>query len=221
MQRMAWKDDLNARTKAGIAAQALPLPPRADWPGLNRAVNEYRRFSVRGTFDHGAEIHAFTVLSKPKGKKIGPGYWVLTPLKLEGGGTVLVNRGFVPEDAKDPDQRPAGLGDGPVDITGLLRLSIARALFVPEPDLVKNVWFARDVAEMAAWRKVTDVAPFFLDATDNAPGGLPQGGETRLDFSNNHLAYALTWYGLALVLVVFYFAFHRAAGRLGRVKGQS
>jgi len=221
VQRMVWKDDLNTAIKARVTAPASPLPPMSNWADMDIDGNEYRPFRVRGTFDHEREVHAFTVLSSPKGKKSGPGYWVLTPLALEGGGTVLINRGFVPEDAKDLATRPAGAVLSPVEITGLLRQTILRARFVPEPNLAGNVWFARDVAAMAAWRNVTDVAPFFLDAADSAPGGLPQGGETRLEFRNNHFDYALTWYGLAIVLVAFYFAFHHAAGRLGRVKGKS
>lgn len=218
LQRLAWKNDLTARVEARVDAPAIPLPPMADWPKMDLAANEYRPFRVRGTFDHGAEFHAFTFLDEPKGKRGGPGYWILTPLVLDGGGTVLINRGFVPADAKDPGQRPAGAIQGPVEITGLLRLSVSPRLFVPEPDLAKNIWFSRDVGAMAASRNIAGMAPFFIDAAETAPGGLPQGGETRLVFRNSHLDYALTWYGLALVLIAFYFAFHHKAGRLGRVK---
>ncbi|VAW16795.1 Cytochrome oxidase biogenesis protein Surf1, facilitates heme A insertion [hydrothermal vent metagenome] len=218
LQRMAWKDDLTARVAARIVAPATPLPGVAAWPGMDLAANEYRPFTVRGTFDHGAEFHAFTAISTPKGTYGGPGYWVLTPLSLQGGGTVLVNRGFVPAARKDRQTRPDGLIEGPVDITGLLRLSVSRAPFVPEPEISKNVWFARDVGAMAAAANIADMAPFFLDASQSAPGGLPQGGETRLKFRNAHLGYALTWYGLALVLIAFYIAFHYATGRLGRQK---
>lgn len=221
MQRWAWKNDLTARVKARVTAAPVPLPPQAEWPNMDLAANEYRPFSVRGTFDHEAEFHAFTSVDDPKGKRGGPGYWVLTPLALDGGGTVLINRGFVPPDAKDPGQRTAGAVQGEVEITGLLRLTVPPRYFVPEPDLAKNIWFSRDVDAMAASRNINDMSPFFIDAAQSAPGGLPQGGETRLVFRNNHLDYAMTWYGLALVLIGFYFAFHHQAGRLGRIRGQT
>ncbi|MEZ5841448.1 MAG: SURF1 family cytochrome oxidase biogenesis protein, partial [Hyphomicrobiales bacterium] len=53
------------------------------------------------------------------------------------------------------------------------------------------------------------VAPFFVDAVESPPGGLPQAGETRLSFTNNHLQYVVTWYGLAATLVVVYGLFVR------------
>jgi surfeit locus 1 family protein len=58
------------------------------------------------------------------------------------------------------------------------------------------------------------VAPFTIDllAAATPPGGLPQAGETRMVFSNNHLAYALTWYGLAAALLAVFASFIR--GRL-------
>ena len=216
LQRLAWKQALIARVAAQIEAPAVPLPPMAEWPGMDLAANEYRPFSVRGTFDPGVEFYAFTSLAEPKGALGGPGYWVLAPLALEGGGRVLINRGFVPAKRKDRRDRPDGQVEGPVQITGLLRRSIIPGLFVPAPDRARNTWFARDVDAMAAAANITDMAPFFLDAIASPPGGLPQGGETRLAFRNTHLGYALTWYGLALALIAFYFAFHHAAGRMGR-----
>ena len=56
------------------------------------------------------------------------------------------------------------------------------------------------------------------DATPN-PGGLPEGGHTRLTFRNDHLSYALTWYAFAVVLIGVYLAYHWQQGRL-RVGGR-
>jgi surfeit locus 1 family protein len=57
---------------------------------------------------------------------------------------------------------------------------------------------------------VPDTAPFYIDAdkTPN-PGGWPQGGVTNLELPNDHLQYAITWFSLAIALVVIYVLYHR------------
>lgn len=215
VQRLAWKNDLIAKVTERAKLSAVPLPPQDQWSEMDLGTHEYRPVILTGIFDHKAEIHAFTSIPEPRGAKGGPGYWVLTPMRIEGGGTVLVNRGFVPEANKASDSRAAGLVEGLVTLTGLFRLSEMQRTFVPDADLTKNVWFARNVEQMASARAIADAAPFYIDTLGTAPGGLPQGGETRLSFRNAHLEYALTWYGLACALIAVYLAYHQSAGRLG------
>jgi surfeit locus 1 family protein len=129
----------------------------------------------------------------------GAGFWVLTPLILADDTAVIVNRGFVPADRRDPAARVASeLAAGPVAVTGLLRISEPGGAFLRSNDPAGDRWFSRDVAAIAAAKGITDVAPYFIDAdaTPN-PGGLPIGGLTVVTFRNTHLVYALTWYALA------------------------
>jgi surfeit locus 1 family protein len=74
-------------------------------------------------------------------------------------------------------------------------------MFSPDNDPGRNAWYRRDPAEIASAMKLERVAPFTIDAdaTPN-PGALPEGGRTRINFPNDHLGYALTWFGLALAL---------------------
>lgn len=214
LERLEWKNDLVTRVSERTELPAIPLPDATDWTSLDIDANEYRPVALDGTFNHLAEFHAFTSLGEPKGPLGGPGYWVLTPLVLTDGGTVLVNRGFVPADRKVRESRLEGLPQGPVTITGLLRKSAGTGLFVPEPDLAKNIWYARNVGAMAAHAGITDAAPFYVDAHNRSVSDLPQGGETRLVFVNNHFDYALTWFGLAVALFAVYLGYHRSIGRL-------
>jgi surfeit locus 1 family protein len=163
--------------------------------------DEYRRVIARGAFRHDREVQVYTVVSEEKGKLAGPGYWVMTPLELEGGARVIVNRGFVPLDRKNPDTRAAGQVSGPIPVTGLLRTPERATMFSPDNDPSRNAWYRRDPAEIASAMKLERVAPFTIDAdaTPN-PGGLPEGGRTRINLPNDHLGYALTWFGLALAL---------------------
>lgn len=207
LERLQWKQGLLREIAERTTAAPAAVPPEADWPGLTRDGIEYRHWQATGTFDHAKEIRSFTNLPDAKGPYQGVGYWVLTPLIRSDGSTILVNRGFVPDQARDPASRSAGQVAGLVTVTGLARWTEDRNWFTPADDVAAGNWFTRDIAAIARAEGLTRVAPFFIDADDSAPGGLPQGGETILSFPNNHLQYALTWFGLALGLVGVYIAF--------------
>ena len=134
--------------------------------------------------------------------ELGAGYWVITPLATPDF-TVLVNRGFVPQDRRDPATRAAGQAAGPVTISGLLRFSEPGGGFLRANDPGAGRWYSRDVAAIAAAERLEGaVAPYFIDADATAnPGGLPVGGLTVVRFRNPHLSYALTWFALAGGLV--------------------
>jgi surfeit locus 1 family protein len=114
---------------------------------------------------------------------------------------VLINRGFVPPERRDQATRLEGNPAGVVSITGLLRMTEPNGGFLRNNDPAGDRWYSRDVEAIAAARGLPGSAPFFIDAdaTPN-PGSYPQGGLTVVKFHNNHLIYALTWFGLALML---------------------
>jgi surfeit locus 1 family protein len=210
LDRLAWKEALIARVEARTKAPAVPLPPESEWRKLNFDDDEYRRVTVTGRFHHDKEAHVYTVVSEKRGRFAGPGYWVMTPLELGDGSFVIVNRGFVPLDRRDAATRREGQVAGTVSVTGLLRMSEDAGWFAPANDPAKNAWYRRAAAEIAKARGLVRTAPFTVDAdaTPN-PGGLPQGGDTRVVFTNNHLQYAITWFGIALALVGVFIAFAR------------
>jgi len=201
LQRLAWKENLIAMVTARVDEPAGPLPAEADWPSLTFAADEYRKVALTGRFRHDLEVQVFTSLNDPRFSLSGPGYWVLTPLELADGATVIVNRGFVPDRNKDPATRPAGQVDGEVTVTGLIRMPERGGLFTPAADPERGAWYLRDPAAIADAFGVERVAPFFIDADSTPnPGGIPLGGTTRIAFRNDHLGYAITWFGLAAAL---------------------
>ena len=117
---------------------------------------------------------------------------------------IIVNRGFVPEGGRG--EQPRGRTDAcSVPIVGAMRWPEPRGLFTPADNPQRNLWFVRDHLAMAAARNAGPVAPFYIDQEAPVPaGGLPRPGKLTPNLPNNPLQYALTWYGLALVLVVVF-----------------
>lgn len=204
MQRLAWKEDLIAKIEARAHAPSVSL---AEIEKGNRDAIEYARVRVRGTFRHDAE----QLLWEPDPRQ-GPGYHVYTPLRLEDGRFILVNRGYVTEALRSASSRPEGQVAGKVEVVGLLREPPARGLFNPDHDSKTGVWFWRDfdgMSRAALGPEAGKAVHLFLDAEAQPanPGGWPRGGTTRLTLPNRHLEYALTWYGLAAALVAVLIAF--------------
>jgi surfeit locus 1 family protein len=206
LQRLGEKEALIASVQTGMAAPPVPL---AEALQRGAADAEWRHVRVTGRFLHDKELYLFA-----QGPRGAFGVHVVTPLVQDNGEAVLVDRGFVPDALRDPRTRPAGQVAGEVSVTGVLRVSQQPGLFTPAPNTTTRLWFVKDVPTMA---KAAGLAlpPIVIeaDATPN-PGGWPLGGQTRVDFPNDHLQYAMTWFGLALALVGVYLVYHRSRGRL-------
>lgn len=215
LERRDWKEALIARIEARTRLPAVGLPPATQWSESFAETWEYRAVTVRGRLDTARAVLVHTSLPEPRGgPHRGPGYFVLSPLAVAGGGTVIVNRGFVPETLVRDEARWHG-APGEVTATGLLRRAEDRNMFTPADDAARKLLFVRDHAAAARLLGVADAAPFSLDLTSpKSPTGLPQGGETRVALPNKHLGYALTWFGLAAALagVFALFAWRRLSG---------
>jgi surfeit locus 1 family protein len=193
LERLAWKRDLIARVNQRIHAAPRPAPGPAEWPVLTRRNAEYTRIRIRGVFVYEKETLVQAVTD------YGAGYWVVTPLRTDWG-IVLVNRGFVPSDRKAPGSLAPGGIAGAVEVEGLLRLTEPGGGFLRHNDPGHDRWYSRDVAAIAAAQGLKGVAPYFIDAgRAPVPGGWPKGGLTVVSFRNAHLAYATTWFCLALL----------------------
>ena len=198
VQRRTWKLDLIARVDERVHAPPVAPPPPSEWPQVTAANSEYRHVRVTGTFLNDSEtlVRALT--------ELGPGEWVLTPLRLADGTLVMVNRGFVPPERVDRAAHGAATVTTDATVTGLLRITEPKGAFLRRNDLAKGLWYSRDVAAIAAARGLSRVAPYFIDeeaGVGQRVDGAPVGGLTVIVFRNTHLMYALTWYGLALMVL--------------------
>jgi len=210
VQRLHWKLALIASVERGLHAAPVPAPGPDAWESLDFGQSEYQRVTVTGRFDEHAETYVVYTLTEPKGLNGGIGYLVMTPLETANGWTVYVNRGFVPRDRRYPDQRPGSTRAGETTVAGLFRAP-HRAPWWAGDDVPGNSWFSRDPKLYANAKGLppAKVAPYIIDADfdPKSPDGLPQGGETVVNLPNNHLGYAITWFGLAAALVGVYGVF--------------
>lgn len=214
IQRKAWKEDLIASLTRRVTAPPAALPSPEQWSKLNPESDEFRRVAFRAEFIHSQEAFVYTAGSALRPDISGQGYWIFTPARLPDGSIVVVNRGFVPPDRLDTHTRGSGQILNSVEIVGALRWPEARTWFTPNDEPQHNVWYVRDHLAIAAAKGWGKVAPFFIDQVAPAPpGGLPKVGPLNIHLRNDHLQYALTWYGLAAVLAVAFAIWFRGRWR--------
>lgn len=199
LARLEWKETLLASIQSRVSSAPVPLVD-LEQRLQGSADPDYWPVIATGIFEHNNERHFFAT---HKGLS---GYYIYTPLRLPDDRVLFVNRGFVPFDRKDPETRSDGQIGGAVTITGLARSRLDKkpSWIVPRNDPAKNIYYWKDLDEMArqgGYDLAEEVAPLFIDADDaKNPGGLPVGGVTIIDMPNNHLQYAITWFGLAAAL---------------------
>jgi surfeit locus 1 family protein len=204
LERLQWKLALIEQVSANMSA-----PPISAQEALLLGEGaQYHRVRLSGRFDNAKENFA---LATDAGE---PVYHVLVPFQTAQG-VFIVDRGRIPQALKNPATRRAGLIEGPTQVTGIWRTPDPASNFTPAPDLAARVWYSRDLAAMAAHDGFPLAAPVVIeaDATPN-PGGWPLGGQTKVEFRNQHLQYAITWFALAAALLGVYLAFHASKGRL-------
>lgn len=202
VQRLHWKQDLIDKLQSRSTAVATAPPSE----GEDLEPFEFRRVAVTGTFQHDHELYLI-------GRALNgePGIHILTPLQPDDGSSaILVDRGWVPFEAREAATRQGGQVEGPVKVEGIVRLQKPPGYFTPENEPGNNTWYFVDTAGMSAAAGLHLRPGYYIVADDMAvPGGLPKGRQWRLDLRNDHLEYALTWYSLAIALLIIYIVYHR------------
>jgi len=206
VNRLHWKLGLIAHVNRSM--HAAPLSP--DKALAMGPAAQYRRVALDGHFDDAKEAYVF-------GTDGGaPVYHVIVSFTVDDGRVFLVDRGVVPKEKLDPATRLAGQIAGETHVVGVWRTPDPPGAFTPAPDIAHRIWFAHDLKGIAKADGIAKLAAAVVieaDATPN-PGGWPRGGQTVVTFRNEHLQYAITWFGLAAVLFGVYIAYHVSRGRL-------
>lgn len=214
LQRRVEKHALIAMLDQRLAAAPVPLPASADWPKLTPAHDEFRRVTFSAAYEARPEAHVFSSGSGVRADITSPGVWVFTPARVEGSSVVAVNRGFAPEEAF---ARIAPAPVGEVTLTGYLRFPEAPTYWTPQADRAKRLWFLRDPQQMARALDWGPIAPFYIDLEAPAPAsGVPKPGPLVVHLKDDHMQYAITWFGLAAVVAIAFAVWLARALREGR-----
>jgi surfeit locus 1 family protein len=205
LERLQWKLALIAEVSGHMSAAPLSVDQALK---TSADAMQYRRVALEGRFDNAKEAYVFT--TREGGEAV---YHVLTPFLTSQGQTLMVDRGYIPKDKLAPVRRTPL--EGVTQMVGVWRVPDAPGTFTPAPDATHRIWYSRDLKGIAAADHIQLAAPVVIeaDAAPN-PGGWPKGGQTVVSFRNEHLSYAVTWFGLAAGLLGVYLAYHVSKGRL-------
>ena len=205
LERRVWKLDLIEKVETRVHAPAEAAPAIARWPSVNKADDEYRHVELRGQFLQNKDTLVVAAT------ELGSGYWVLTPFQRHDGSIVFVNRGYIGQGLT-----PSAPATGNISVSGLLRLNEPKGSVLRENSPSTHRWYSRDVTAIANSLGIS-AAPYFVDADANSPqtqsDDTPIGGLTVISFNNSHLVYAITWYGLALSVLLAGFIVFRESRR--------
>ena len=222
LRRKDEKHALIAALTERLAAAPVVLPPAAQWASLTSAHDEFLRVTFSATFEAKPDVMVYSSGSAVRDDVSGPGTWAFLPARVADGRVVVINAGFVQntmQDRAQQDRAVARLVTGaPVTMTGYLRFPEHPGWFTPQADARKRLWFTRDVPAMVqalGWGSMEQVAPFYVDLEAPVPpSGVPKPGPLQVRLKDDHLQYAITWFGLALVVAAT-FAFWVRGRRRG------
>jgi cytochrome oxidase assembly protein ShyY1 len=222
LQRRVEKHALIAALDERLAAAPGALPAQAQWPALTPARDEFRRVSFTAAYARLPDVMVYSSGSAVRDDVSGPGTWAFLPAQTADGATVVVNTGFVQNTMQDRAQQDRAVGrlvtGEPVTLTGSLRFPEAAGTLTPAENTAKRLWFTRDHLAMAralGWGEGgKTVAPFYIDLESPLPeSGVPKPGPLKVRLKDDHMQYAITWFGLAGAVMIAFAVWWRAQRR--------
>jgi surfeit locus 1 family protein len=205
VERLGWKEGLIRSLEERSAAAPIALPKDAS----DIDQMEYHRVKLEGAFLNDRELY-----QTGQTYNGAAGWDVVTPFRTKEGDTVLVDRGWIPIERKDPSLRAGGQIEGPTTVDGIILRDLRRGYFQPDNEPERNLWFFIDTQAMGRAAALSSVKPYLVAALRAPiPGGFPVGGEIKVALRNEHLSYVITWYSLAVALLVIYVLYHTKALR--------
>jgi cytochrome oxidase assembly protein ShyY1 len=222
LQRRTEKHALIAALTQRLAGDPTTLPQVSEWPNLVPARDEFRRVTFAASYLNRPDAMVYSSGSAIRDDIAGPGTWAFLPARLPGGQNIVVNTGFVQNTMQDravEDRAVAGLVTGlSENLTGYVRFPESAGMLTPSENLAKRLWFVRDHRDMAEKLGWGAVAPIFVDLEQPVPAnGIPKPAPLGVHLKDDHLQYAITWFGLAGVVVVAFavWLFGQRRGRAG------
>lgn len=205
LRRKDEKHALIAALTERLAAAPVALPAVTQWPALTPAHDEFRRVRFTATLENKPDAMVYSSGSAVRDDVSGPGTWAFVPARLADGRSVVINAGFVQNTMQDRAQQDRAvhplITGTPAQFTGYLRFPESAGTLTPHADSSKRLWFTRDIPSMARALGWGEIAPFYIDLESPQPAsGIPKPGPLHVRLKDDHLQYAITWFGLALVV---------------------
>jgi surfeit locus 1 family protein len=198
IQRLHWKEQILSAIDRAQEAPAVPLPAQPA-PFMKVQVSGHLRADL-------SALYSVEVRTTPAGPELGA--QLLEPLERIGAPDILVDRGWVPLKRAAPLAEPPGT----VTIQGFVRPAAKPNWFTPADDVATRQFYTLDPARIGTALGLTQVAPFTLVALGPPPPErYPEPARELPRPPNNHLSYAITWYGLAAALLVIFTRWARQA----------
>ena len=222
LQRRVEKHALIAILNERLAVAPGALPQPSQWNALTPAKDEFRRVSFTATYAPLPDAMVYSAGSAVRADISGPGTWAFLPARLPTGETIAVNTGFVQNTMQDRGQQDRAVGrlvtGDPATLTGYIRFPESAGTLTPPENTVKRLWFTRDHLAMAhafGWNEDGKaVAPFYIDLEQPVPeSGIPKPGPLTVHLKDDHLQYAVTWFGLAFAVMVAFGVWWRGQRR--------
>ena len=207
LQRRAEKQTLIAALTERLASAPGALPLASQWSALAPVRDEFRRVRFVATWQPRPDAMVYSAGSAVRDDITGPGTWAFLPATLPSGEIVVINAGFVQNTMQDRAQQDRAvtrlITGEPATLTGYLRFPESAGTLTPPENMAKRLWFSRDHLAMArtlGWEKA---APFYIDLEAPVPpSGIPKPGPLTVHLKDDHLQYAITWFGLAAAVVI-------------------
>jgi len=186
------KEELQARWNAAEAAVPVAIKDRDQVQAATRSLP--LRVTLRGEF-----LPASTVFVDNRALDGIAGFQVVTPLRLESGLTVLVNRGWHARDGRDPARLPDLVTPtGKVEVEGLAIERLPRLIELARTELpaLPGIWPNLDYESFERGAGL-DVVRLVVLQTNEDGDGLRRSWPRPAAGVEKHRGYALQWYGLA------------------------
>ncbi len=204
IQRLSWKSELISNYNINFSKDPISVDELLH----KNEEKKFRRVVISGKYDHENEIQIIG-----KTYEGNAGFHIITPFILTNNEIIYVNRGWVPKKYVDRNKREFTLFEGNTKVIGLVRLPQKKGYFVPENEPHNGFWFTIKPDEFNSHLEISADTNYYIDEL-NIDGKLklPMPANGKIQIPNNHLQYAITWYSLAIGLLLVYIAWHRQNG---------
>tara|TARA_B100000963_G_scaffold361595_1_gene398014 strand:+ start:5277 stop:5888 length:612 start_codon:yes stop_codon:yes gene_type:complete len=191
LYRLQWKLNLIQEVKNGL--NSAPV-----YYSKNKIKN-YQRVKFGGIFDFDKQIYLYNLNSRG-----APGYDVITPLKTQSNEILLVNRGWIDRDQRKNKKINSVKGG---NYEGIFKEITPPNPFKPDNDLEKNIWYSLNLNDLENFTGYS-LSNFVL-FLQNKQNQLIETKNVSSDLPNNHLKYAITWYSVALSILLYFFYYRK------------